>query len=93
MVSRTSRLALFRCLFGNPFMPSSFEPAWRLWNAGAAISLAQEMYDGRVFANAPLLADMLEDAGCSSPQILDHLRGPGPHVRGCWVIDLLLGKS
>jgi hypothetical protein len=40
-----------------------------------------------------ILADALEDTGCTNEQILGHLRGPGPHVRGCWVIDLILGKE
>jgi hypothetical protein len=81
------------CILGNSFRPTTIEPAWRLWNDGVAVALAQDMYESRDFGRAPLLGDMLEDAGCTDPQFLEHLRGPGPHVRGCWVIDLLVGKD
>jgi hypothetical protein len=90
------KLRLFACACFRrigPFHPAAFDSTWRQWNGGIAAVLAQEMYDSRDFTNAPLLADMMEDAGCTDPQILEHLRGSGPHVRGCWVVDLLLGKS
>jgi hypothetical protein len=48
---------------------------------------------GQAFAVLRLLGDALEDAGCTDPAILDHCHGPGPHVRGCWVVDLILGKQ
>jgi hypothetical protein len=51
------------------------------------------MYESRDFGKAPLLADMLEDAGVSDTQVLEHLRGPGPHVRGCFAVDLVLGRE
>jgi hypothetical protein len=51
------------------------------------------MYDSRDFSSMPILANALQDAGCDKAEILDHRRGPGPHVRGCWVVDLVLGKS
>jgi hypothetical protein len=53
----------------------------------------QQMYDSRDFTDMPILADALEEAGCTDSNILMHCRGPGPHVRGCWVVDLLLGKE
>ncbi len=56
-------------------------------------ALARSIYDDRAFDRLPVLADALEDAGCTDAAILDHCRGPGPHVRGCWVVDLILGKS
>jgi len=84
---------IVRDIFGNPFRLVAFDFLWRRWNNGVVMALAQEMYDSRDFSKAPLLADMLEDAGCADPQLLDHLRGPGPHVRGCWAVDLILGKS
>jgi hypothetical protein len=66
-----------------------FPPAWR---TPTALSLADAFYnDGRAIFLS-ILADALEDAGCTDAAILDHCRGPGPHVRGCWVVDLLLGK-
>jgi hypothetical protein len=55
--------------------------------------MAQKMYDSRDFTGLPILADALEKAGCDDTDILGHCRGPGPHVRGCWVVDLLLGKE
>ena len=55
--------------------------------------MAQSIYDARAFDRLPLLADALEDAGCADADILSHCRTPGEHVRGCWVVDLLLGKS
>jgi hypothetical protein len=51
------------------------------------------MYDSRDFGAMPILADALQDAGCDNEDILDHCRGPGPHVCGCWVVDLVLGKE
>jgi hypothetical protein len=85
--------ALLRCNFGNPFRPVAFDPALRQWNGGAAVALAMELYNSRDFSRAPLLADMLEDAGVSDAQLLDHLRGPGPHARGCFAVDLVLGRE
>jgi hypothetical protein len=57
------------------------------------VKLAQVIYDERRFTDLPILADALEEAGCTNSDVLDHCRGPGPHVRGCWVVDLLLDKS
>ncbi len=79
-----------RDIFGNPFRPVAFDPDWR---TSTAVAIAQLAYDSREFGNLPVLADALQDAGCENADILDHLRGPGPHVRGCWVVDLVLGKS
>ena len=79
-----------RDIFGNPFRPIALVPAWR---TATVISLAQAIYDGRHFDRLPILADALEDAGCTDAAILDHCRQPGEHARGCWVVDLVLGKS
>jgi hypothetical protein len=82
---------LVRDVFGNPFRPVTFDAAWQ---TTTAISLAQTMYDSRDFAAMPVLADALENAGCAVPDMLAHCRDPkGVHVRGCWVVDLVLGKS
>jgi hypothetical protein len=51
------------------------------------------MYEERDFAGMPILADALEEAGCNNADILAHCREPGVHVRGCWVVDLLLAKE
>ncbi len=75
------------------FRPMPFDLSWLSWNDGAATKLAQAIYDDRAFDRLPLLADALEEAGCDNQEILDHCRSAGEHVRGCWVIDLLLGKS
>ena len=85
--------ALLRELIGNPFRPSYISPSWLAWNDGAVCKMAQAIYDARAFDRLPLLADALEDAGCTDADILSHCRTPGEHVRGCWVVDLLLGKS
>ncbi len=80
----------FRDIFGNPFRPVAFSPLWR---TDTAVSLASQMYESPEFSAMPILADALQDAGCEHNDILNHCRGPGPHVRGCWVIDLVLGKT
>jgi hypothetical protein len=79
-----------REIFGNPFHPVSFYPALR---TSSAVAIARTAYEERRFEDLPLLADVLEEAGCTDAAILVHLRGPGPHVRGCWVVDLVLGKK
>jgi hypothetical protein len=74
----------------NPFRPVAFSPEWR---TDTAVSLARMMYESRDFDAMPILADALQDAGCDSDEILSHCRGSGSHVRGCWVVDLVLGKE
>ncbi len=81
---------LIRDLFGNPFRPVSFSPAWR---TSTVLALASQMYELRDFSALPILADALQDAGCDSTGVLDHCRGAGPHARGCRVVDLVLGKE
>jgi hypothetical protein len=83
-------LSVLRCVFGNPFHPITLSPSWL---TSTVVSLANQMYDSRDFSAMPILADALMDAGCSNEAILEHCRGPGPHVRGCWVCDLCLNKS
>ena len=80
---------LVRDVIGNPFRREAIEPAWLLANDRAATRIAE----GGTFADLPILADALEDAGCTNRAILDHCRGPGPHVVGCWALDLILGKQ
>ena len=89
--------ALLRCIFGNPFRPIGFNPDWQ---TPTVRGLATAAYDDRILPAGHLhrdrlavLSDALEDAGCDNADILSHLRGPGPHVRGCWVVDLVLGKE
>ena len=84
---------LVRCVFGNPFRSVTVDSAWLAWEGGTARTLAQAINGERAFDRLPVLADALEDAGCADAGLLGHLRGPGPHSRGCWAVDLLLGKE
>jgi hypothetical protein len=77
-------------LVGNPFRPANLNSSWRTSNVTA---LAQSIYEDRAFDRLPILADALEDAGCDNADILNHCRQPGEHVRGCWVVDLVLRKE
>lgn len=77
-------------IFGNPFRPVTFDPLWR---SETATALAAGIYEERAFDRLPILADALEEAGCDHPDVLNHLRGSGPHARGCWVVDGVLGKE
>ncbi|MBP3956696.1 hypothetical protein J8F10_15585 [Gemmata sp. G18] len=81
---------MLRDVFGNPFRPVTFSPSWR---TSIAVAQGSKMYESRNFSAMPILADALQDAGCDRADVLDHCRGPGPHVRGCWVVDLVLGKE
>jgi hypothetical protein len=85
--------ALLRELFGNPFQPVTVDPAWLTWDRGTVLCLARTIAEHGDFAVLPVLADALEEAGCASAPLLNHCRGPFDHVRGCWAVDLLLGKE
>jgi hypothetical protein len=82
-----------RDLLGDPFRPIRVVPSWLTWNDGTVRKVAQAIYEGSAFDRLPILADALEDAGCAEAELLGHLRGPGPHVRGCWALDLLLDRG
>jgi len=90
LVPAAAGTALLRDILGNPFRPVAFDPAWL---TDTALSLARHIYESRDYSAMPILADALQDAGCDNAGILNHCRGNGPHVRGCWVVDLVLGKS
>ena len=81
---------LVRDVFGNPFRPVAFDPAWRTPDA---IGLARGIYDDRAFDQLPLLSDALLDAGCDDEQFIAHCRSGGPHARGCRVVDVVLGQD
>jgi hypothetical protein len=87
---RDAQVLLLRDVFRNPFRPVTLDPAWK---TPAILQLAQSLYEERRFEDMPVLADALEEAGCQDAAVLGHCRGPGPHVRGCWVLDLILGKE
>jgi hypothetical protein len=92
---------LGHCVFGNPFRPTpAIARAWLAWNGGTVRKLAESAYAEYFLpertlepARLKVLADALEDAGCTERDLLGHLRAPGPHVRGCWALDLVLAKE
>lgn len=78
-------------IVGNPFRPMSVDPAWK---TSTVLTLARQMYESRDFSVMPILADALQDAGCDNDDVLDHCRDKAAtHVRGCWVVDFLLGDG
>lgn len=81
---------LLRDIFGNPFHPVTFNLSWV---TPSTIAIAQFMYDTRNFQDMSILSDALEEAGCDNRNILQHCRDEGVHVKGCWLVDLLLGKK
>jgi hypothetical protein len=81
---------LLRDIAGNPFRPVTLDSSCR---APPVVALARSIYDGRAFSRLPELARALGGAGCPAPGPLDHLRSGGEHVRGCWALDLVLGKE
>jgi hypothetical protein len=90
VAERRAQSGLVRDIFGNPFQASILDSTCC---SAAVRRIAEQMYNSRDFSAAPILADALEEAGCTDAVILRHLRDKGPHVRGCWVVDLILGKS
>jgi hypothetical protein len=82
--------SLVRDIFGNPFRPVVIDPAWL---TSTVLAIGRGIYDERAFDRLPILADALQDAGCENADLLTHLRSDGPHVRGCWALDLVLGKE
>jgi hypothetical protein len=85
--------SLVRCIFSNSLRSVSLNSEWLAWNDCTIPKIAQAIYDERAFERVPILADALEEAGCTHADIVAHGRQPGPHVRGCWVVDLVLGKE
>lgn len=88
--SPVDQTVIFGEIFGNPFRPTAIDSRWI---TSTVIDLARTIYDERTHDRMPVLADALMDAGCDNEEIISHCRSDGPHVRGCWVIDLLLSKS
>jgi len=83
------QVSLLLDIFGNPFRPVTLDPAWK---TPKVLALAQSVYAKPAFERLPILADNLEEAGCSDTQVLAHCRQLGAHVRGCWVVDSILDK-
>jgi hypothetical protein len=98
---RKGQADLLRCVASNPFRPLlSLNSSVLAWNDGIAVRMARAIYEKRQLpagtldpASLAVLADAVEEAGCMDAELLGHLRGPGPHVRGCWVVDWLLGRG
>ncbi len=80
-------------VFGNPWRPVVIDPVWIAANGGAAVKVAALVYEERRFDDLPILADALLDAGCDDVRILEHCRAETEHVRGCWVVDAVLGNQ
>jgi len=98
-------VSFLRDIFGNPFRSVTVEPAWLAWHGGTVAKVARSIYEDRRFGDLPVLADALEEAGCTNGAVLEHCRSAGGtrrqasggreppvHVRGCWVLDQLLGN-
>jgi hypothetical protein len=99
LAETAAQAALLKDIFGNPFHAVAISPSWLTWNDAIVPRLAQAAYDNCILpagtldnARPAVLADALEEAGCSDEQILGHLRSGGEHYRGCFVVDALLGK-
>jgi hypothetical protein len=90
---RLSQAHLLCDIFGNPFRPCHPLPVAVLaWNDGTVRRIAAGIYEQRAFDRLPILVDALLDAGCHDEELLAHCRGAGPHVKGCWAVDLILGR-
>lgn len=83
--------ALVREVFGSPYTPARPDSVWL--GGAAAVDLARWVYEENAFEQLPVLADALEETGCTHHALLEHLRGPGPHARGCWAVDVILHKE
>lgn len=93
MIGAAVRAFLLRDIMGNPFRSLPVEPYWLAWHDATIPRMARTMYDEQCFDDLPLLADALEEAGCEDAEVLAHCRSGVFHVRGCWVVDRLLGKE
>jgi hypothetical protein len=94
LTERKEQAGIIRDVFVNPFRSlPTIDHRVLTWNEGIVRRLAQAIYYERAFDRMPILADALEESGCTDADMLSHCRQPGEHVRGCWVIDLVLGKE
>jgi hypothetical protein len=90
---RERQCRLLRDIIGNPFRPVGVDAGWLAWRDSTVPKIAQTIYEERAFGRMPILADALEDAGCTNDDMLTHCRQSNEHVRGCWVVDMLTGRS
>jgi hypothetical protein len=91
--AQRAQVAILKDIFGDPFRAPVIDAAWLTWNGETVPNLAESIYQERAFDRLLIMADALQDAGCQDAMILDHLRRPGPHFRGCWAVDLLMGRE
>jgi hypothetical protein len=85
---------LFREIAAHLLLGLDFDPLWRAFDGGIVVQLAGAIYEDRAYERMPILGDALEEAGCTSTELLQHCRQtPGEHVRGCWVLDLCLARK
>jgi hypothetical protein len=89
---KTAQAALLREIAGNPFREAVIDSAWLAWRDGTVHKIAQTIYADRSLDSLPILADALEEAGCEDANLLGHCRDQSGHARGCWVVDMMLGK-
>jgi hypothetical protein len=87
------QVPLLRCIVGNPFRPAALDRNWLAHGSGAAVALARSIDEDRRWSDLPFLGDALEDASCTDEPLLAHCRDGGEHARGCWVVDLVLGRE
>jgi mannitol/fructose-specific phosphotransferase system IIA component (Ntr-type) len=90
---RAAFATTLRCIFPGPVGPPRLDPVCLVWNDALVTKLAAAIYEERRFVDLPILADALEEGGCTDGELLGHLRGQGPHWRGCFALDLLTGKD
>jgi hypothetical protein len=88
-----AQVRLLHEVVGDPFEPVTIDPAWLRWNGSAIVKIAQAIHRERRYSELPILADALEEAGCTKAAVLGHCREPGEHVPGCWIVDLILSKD
>ena len=90
---QAAQVSILRDMFAPPAQLSLIQVSWLAWNDAFIPKLAQSVYENGGSEDMPILGDALEEAGCTDSTILEHFRGRGPHVRGCWALDLILGKQ
>jgi hypothetical protein len=90
---RAGQCELLRDILGHPFRRAAIDPGWLRWSQGTVQKLARTIYQSRDYRTLVVLADALEEAGCTNSDILTHCRSPGPHIRGCWLVDVLLAAT
>jgi hypothetical protein len=93
MAGAAVRAGVLRDIFGNPFRRLTLAPSCLTWRDGLIRSMAATIYEERRYEDLPVLADALEEAGCTNRAVLRHCRGRNVHVRGCWVVDLILARE